>query len=132
MSLINDLIEKEMGMSLDEINITVSHHKVLAKIYIRDDKALHADGKVSSIYLPDSSKEIDKFINCCGLVIKMHPSCYEGEKYQKFGPDCKVGDWIFFKRGNGDQVNFKGHSMMEIYDDLVLGTVQDPKDIRRD
>lgn len=132
MSDINEIISKELGFPIEELTIDCGIYHLIAKIFIRDDKALMSDGRESSIYLPDSSKEIDKFTNCVGRVIYMHPSCYSDEKFQKWGPNCKLGDWIYFKRGNGDQVNFKGHSMMVIWDDLVLGKVENPRDIRRD
>ncbi len=119
---------KEIEELTDEdVNkITCGTERLLAQIYLREEKTK------SGIYLPGKARDFDRFTNCVAKVIKMHPSCYRDEKYKEHGPDCKVGDWIYFKRGNGDQVNYKGHSLMNLYYDYVLGTVDDPTVIRRD
>jgi co-chaperonin GroES (HSP10) len=128
-SLIND--NKELTEQ-DIKNIIPFGPRVLIKLYIREGFALTSDGKKTSILLPQTASDMDKFITCVGEVIRINPSCYKGDRFKDWDYIPQVGDWVYFGRNNGTQLNYKGYPIMEIYDDLILGKVENPEDIRKD
>lgn len=126
------VIEEENEIEPDYSKITPSGPMVIIELFDPGNKAIHKDGRVSSLYIPVSKRDDARFIMSVGKVVKMNPSCYQGSKFELTGPYCKVGDWAYFRRSNGEPLNFQGKSLIQIFDDYVLGTVDDPKEIRRE
>lgn len=113
-------------------------YKLAVKIYIRPEelKTITDDtGKQVTLYLPDRSRQSDKWMNCVGLVCGVGPGAYTGknadgtDKYPE-GPWCKVGDWIIFPRHESQVFMWRGVAMMNINDDAVQQVVDDPTDVQ--
>jgi len=75
------------------------------------------------IYLTDSNKETQSYLNSVGQVIAMGPECYSDRK----APWCKVGDWVVFGRYAGAKVSVQKVKMVIINDDEVLATLDNPE-----
>tara|TARA_Y100001938_G_scaffold148536_1_gene232506 strand:- start:982 stop:1350 length:369 start_codon:yes stop_codon:yes gene_type:complete len=75
------------------------------------------------IYLTDSNKETQSYLNSVGQVIAMGPECYSDRK----APWCKVGDHIVFGRYAGAKVSVQNVKMVIINDDEVLATLDNPE-----
>lgn len=129
---IKEKITKELGFCPTEI-IPPSGFRVLLKIFTRDEVALLPDGTKSSILLADVSKDLDKFTSCVGLVISMNPGCYKDEeRYKLTGPNCELGDWVIYPRNNGVQSVYRGHPVVDIFEDFIIRRVPSPLEVRRD
>ncbi len=102
---------------------------------LKDDKGnliIDATGRPVSIIIPESVRANDKYSSCVGLVIAQGPEAYQGERFKKSGPWCKVGDWIIFPRNEGTQILYRRIPMHIIPDDRCLGIVSDPTYVTRD
>ena len=75
------------------------------------------------IYLTDSNKETQSYLNSVGQVIAMGPECYSDRK----APWCKVGDHVVFGRYAGAKVSVQNVKMVIINDDEVLATLDNPE-----
>ena len=75
------------------------------------------------IYLTDSNKETQSYLNSVGQVIAMGPECYSDRK----APWCKVGDWVVFGRYAGAKVSVQKVKIVIINDDEVLATLDNPE-----
>ena len=75
------------------------------------------------IYLTDSNKETQSYLNSVGQVIAMGPECYSDRKK----PWCKVGDHVVFGRYAGAKVSVQNVKMVIINDDEVLATLDNPE-----
>jgi co-chaperonin GroES (HSP10) len=75
------------------------------------------------IYLTDSNKETQSYLNSVGQVIAMGPECYSDRKK----PWCKVGDWVVFGRYAGAKVSVQKVKMVIINDDEILATLDNPE-----
>ena len=75
------------------------------------------------IYLTDSNKETQSYLNSVGQVIAMGSECYSDRK----APWCKVGDWVVFGRYAGAKVSVQKVKMVIINDDEVLATLDNPE-----
>lgn len=128
--------------------------QMAVKIYVRPEETaefIKDDGTKGMLYLPQMVTGRDKFVNCTALVLSQGPDCYTGKRFEVsffekifrffFGkwlkptkkmPWCKVGDWVVIPRNEGTQVNYRGIPVQYIFDDKVLGTVEDPSYVTRD
>ena len=75
------------------------------------------------IYLTDSNKETQSYLNSVGQVIAMGPECYSDRKT----PWCKVGDHVVFGRYAGAKVSVQNVKMVIINDDEILATLDNPE-----
>lgn len=90
--------------------------------------------------IPDSVTEDVKFLTNIGQVKAMGPQCYHDPnvkpsdgKYFPHGrygePWCKVGDYVTWGKHQGVKYKVKGVTYVLLQDELVLMSVDDPKDI---
>ena len=102
--------------------------KILIETYVRGQNAYaqKPDGTNSSILLPESDIQHDKWRSYIGLVVDLGPAAYKGERYRYSGPLCKVGDWITFERNEGHKMNYRGIRMQVLPDDCVESIIEDP------
>lgn len=112
-------------------------YKIAVKIYIRPEeiKTIKGDDGVErTLWLPNQSRDSDKWTNCVGLVVGVGPQAYKGknpdgtDKYPE-GPWCKVGDFVIFPRYESQVFMWRGVAMMNINDDVVQMVVSDPRDV---
>lgn len=108
--------------------------RLIVQLYVREEgsHALLNNGNKTSILLPSEILEMDKFTTCVGRLIKINSSCFKGERFKDWDVLPQLGDWVFFGRNNGTQLNYRGVSIVEIYDDFLLGRVSSPEDMRKD
>lgn len=145
------LIEEHLGFEAPR----VAGPFMAVKIFVRSNELssfIDPETKEKKVfYLPESSTAHDKFRNCVGLVLSQGPEVYKGSRFQenwairflriffnKIMPKCtkvawsRVGDWVVIPRHEGVQVNYRGIPMQYIYDDRVMGVVEDPEHVTRD
>jgi co-chaperonin GroES (HSP10) len=107
--------------------------QMIVMLYTREDKRyINAKGEETLLVVPDTVGIEDRFRSCTALVVSMGQGCYKGEKFKDYGPTCKVGDWITFPRHEGTRVMYRGKTMFYLYDDKVMGPVEDPSHVTRD
>ena len=75
------------------------------------------------IYLTDTNKDTQSYLNSVAQVIAMGPDCYTDRKK----PWCKVGDWVVYGRYAGAKVSVQKVKMVIINDDEVLATLENPE-----
>lgn len=124
-----DLIKDSLGEVPNVIGTEMA-----VKLYILGDniKAIkREDGTEIKIAIPDSVRLREIFKTVIALVIAQGPECYKGEKYDKSGPLCRIGDWIMIPRNEGKQVIYKGIPMHIIDCDKIYGVVKDPDFVYR-
>ena len=118
-------------------------YHMAVKLYIRSEDVhglkddagnaiIGADGKPMFIALPASVTTNDKWRTCVALVVAQGPEAYQGDRFKRSGPWCKVGDWVVLPRNEGTQINYRGIPMQIIPDDRVLAIVEDPTYVTRD
>jgi hypothetical protein len=145
------LIEEHLGFEAPR----VTGPFMAVKIYVRSNELKSFIDPVTkekkTFVLPDSSRVNDKFTNCVALVLSQGPECYKGKRFEEnwairflrifFNrwmpaktkmPWSRVGDWVVIPRHEGIQVNYRGIPMQYIYDDRVMGIVEDPEHVKRD
>ena len=64
-----------------------------------------------------------------GYVLKLGPLCYGDEERYPTGPWCKEKDWVIFARYAGSRMEIDGGEIRMLYDDEILGTIENPEDI---
>lgn len=65
------------------------------------------------------------------FVLKLGPDAYKDEGKFPTGPYCKEGDFIITRPYAGTRIKIHGKEFRIINDDLVDGTVEDPRGISR-
>jgi co-chaperonin GroES (HSP10) len=105
---------------------------VAVKIYIRPEELktiTQDDGTEVTLYLPDTVRAEDKYSSVAALVCGVGPEAYQGEKFERSGPWCKVGDWIMIPRYESTMVSFRGVAMALLPDDRVMAVIPGPEDV---
>ena len=105
---------------------------VAVKIYIRPEELKtikKEDGSEVTLYLPDTVRAEDKFSSVSALVCAVGPEAYQGEKFERSGPWCKVGDWILIPRYESTMVSYRGVAMALLPDDRVMAVITGPEDV---
>ena len=102
------------------------------EIYIRPEELKtikKEDGTEVTLYLPDTVRAEDKFSSVSALVCAVGPEAYQGEKFERSGPWCKVGDWILIPRYESTMVSYRGVAMALLPDDRVMAVITGPEDV---
>jgi len=105
---------------------------VAVKIYIRPEELKtikREDGTEVTLYLPDTVRAEDKYSSVSALVCAVGPEAYQGEKFERSGPWCKVGDWILIPRYESTMVSYRGVAMALLPDDRVMAVITGPDDV---
>jgi len=105
---------------------------VAVKIYVRPEELktiTQDDGTEVTLYLPDAVRAEDKYSSVSALVCAVGPEAYQGEKFERSGPWCKVGDWILIPRYESTMVSYRGVAMALLPDDRVMAVISGPEDV---
>lgn len=98
----------------------------------KDGKSiLSPDGSPVGIFIPETANPHEKYKSCTALVVSQGPDVYQGERFEKSGPWCKVGDWIAIPPNEGYYVVYRDTPMRVIPDDKCLFIVEDPSYVTR-
>lgn len=66
-----------------------------------------------------------------GLVLKQGDLCYKDTEKFPTGPWCKEGDFVLLRAYSGSRFMIDGKEFIIVNDDMIEGTVQDPRGIGR-
>ena len=105
---------------------------VAVKIYVSPEELktiTQEDGTEVTLYLPDTVRAEDKYSSVSALVCAVGPEAYQGEKFERSGPWCKVGDWILIPRYESTMVSYRGVAMALLPDDRVMAVIKGPEDV---
>lgn len=83
------------------------------------------------IIKPEQAKREEQIASVIAFVLKVGPDAYKDEKRFPSGPWCKEGDFILIHAFSGSRIVVFGKEFRFINDDTVLGTVEDPRGIRK-
>jgi len=126
---IDDQVVDMTGQPLD---MRPAGYLVGVKIYIRPEELktiTREDGTEVTLYLPDTVRAEDKYSSVSALVCAVGPEAYQGEKFERSGPWCKVGDWILIPRYESTMVSYRGVAMALLPDDRVMAVISGPEDV---
>lgn len=115
----------------------VAGYYLICKIYVRPEDVRSGkrdDGTEYKLYLPDQTRDRDKFQSCSALVCGIGPQAFTGydiHGHPRFpgGPACRIGDWIAIPRQQSFMLAYRGVAMAQIPDDMVLGVIEAPTDV---
>jgi len=128
--LINDHFIEMTGRPFD---MRAAGYLIATKIYVRPEELktiTRDDGSEAVIYLPDTVRAEDKYQSVSALVCGIGPEAYQGEKFERSGPWCKVGDWVLIPRYEATAVSYRGVAMALLPDDRVMAVIDGPDDVR--
>jgi len=66
-----------------------------------------------------------------GIVLKQGDLCYKDEVKFPTGPWCKEGDFVLLRAYSGSRFSIDGEEFIIVNDDMIEGTVADPRGINR-
>lgn len=66
-----------------------------------------------------------------GLVLKQGDLCYKDTEKFPTGPWCKEGDFVLLRAYSGSRFSVDGKEFIIVNDDMIEGTVADPRGINR-
>lgn len=127
--LINEHFVEMTGRPFD---MRPAGYLVAVKIYVRPEELktiTQADGTEVTLYLPDTVRAEDKYSSVSALVCAVGPEAYQGEKFERSGPWCKVGDWVLIPRYESTMVSYRGVAMALLPDDRVMAVINGPEDV---
>ena len=124
-----DFNEYSLEEELEKVKgLGVSGYKVLLRIYQEKKQAKTASGLWLDPKALTKEAEDAKFRSPVGLVLKIAPGAYKDEKkFKDTAAYCKVGDWVRLPRFSGSSICYDGVDYLDIDDDLIIGTVDDPR-----
>lgn len=124
--------EQFIEMTGQPFDMRPAGYLVAVKIYIRPEelkKIKQADGTEVTLYLPDTVRAEDKYSSVSAVVCAVGPEAYQGEKFERSGPWCKVGDWILIPRYESTMVSYRGVAVALLPDDRVMAVISGPDDV---
>jgi co-chaperonin GroES (HSP10) len=124
--------EQFIEMTGKPFDMRPAGYLVAVKIYIRPEelkKIKQEDGTEVMLYLPDTVRAEDKYSSVSAVVCAVGPEAYQGEKFERSGPWCKVGDWILIPRYESTMVSYRGVAVALLPDDRVMAVISGPKDV---
>jgi len=124
--------EQFVEMTGKPFDMRPAGYLVAVKIYIRPEELktiTREDGTEVTLYLPDTVRAEDKYSSVSALVCAVGPEAYQGEKFERSGPWCKVGDWILIPRYESTMVSYRGVAMALLPDDRVMAVITGPDDV---
>jgi co-chaperonin GroES (HSP10) len=124
--------EQFIEMTGQPFDMRPAGYLVAVKIYIRSEELKtikKEDGTEVTLYLPDTVRAEDKYSSVSALVCAVGPEAYQGEKFERSGPWCKVGDWILIPRYESTMVSYRGVAVALLPDDRVMAVISGPDDV---
>lgn len=102
-------------------NVDLFHNQVLVATYMRPNKT------AGGIILTDKTTTEDKYQGKVGLVLKKGPAAFkDDERFKFYGVDVEVGDWVFYRAADGQQMALNGEHVRILEDTRVRGKVKQP------
>lgn len=101
---------------------------VALKVWVSPESKDLGDGK--KLFFADSTRDEQKYTSAVGLVCAVGPDAYKGDRFERSGPWCKVGDWVIFPRYEGNAMAYRGVGMILIPDDRIIAVIDDPAEIK--
>ncbi len=131
---IEDLIEEILGFDRPH----ACGWMIITKTYVRPVEAVSTGG----LFLPDTVRESDKYLNPVGLVIAIGNDAYRLGGFRKTlyekifdrnikKPMCKVGDWVVYPPASAQKFMWRGIPIGILQDEHISMIVEDPKHIER-
>ena len=81
------------------------------------------------IYLPDKVKDDISYLTTVGQVVKLGNLAYKDKDKFPDGPWCKEGDYVCYGKLTGQKFVYKGIKLLLLFDDQIIMTVDNPKDL---
>lgn len=132
-ALAKQLIDEQfVDMTGQPFDMRPAGYLVAVKIYVRPEELKtikQDDGTEVTLYLPDTVRAEDKYSSVSALVCAVGPEAYQGEKFERSGPWCKVGDWVLIPRYESTMVSYRGVAMALLPDDRVMAVIKGPEDV---
>ncbi|CAB4180690.1 GroS Co-chaperonin GroES (HSP10) [uncultured Caudovirales phage] len=89
------------------------------------------DKTASGIEMPDSFKKKEEAGAVVCMVIKVGPMAYMDTEKFPTGPWCTEGDFVLIGAYRGSRFSVDGEEFILVNDDMIEGTVSDPRGIGR-
>lgn len=132
-ALAKQLIDEQfVDITGEPFDMRPAGYLVAVKIYVRPEELKtikQDDGTEVTLYLPDTVRAEDKYSSVSALVCAVGPEAYQGEKFERSGPWCKVGDWVLIPRYESTMVSYRGVAMALLPDDRVMAVIKGPEDV---
>lgn len=129
----HDLVNQHfIEMTGKPFDMKPAGYMIAMKIYVRPEELKEItrdDGTKATLYLPDTVRAEDKYQSVAALVCAVGPEAYQGEKFERSGPWCKVGDWVMIPRYEATAVSYRGVAVALLPDDRVMAVITDPTDV---
>lgn len=119
---VEDIPIEERGKQLP----TPSGFKLLCAVVETDDTFEN-----SEIIKAAQTRHADEITSPVLFVMKMGPDAYKDADKFPTGPYCKEGDFVITRPYSGTRIKIHGKEFRLINDDMVDGTVEDPRGISR-
>ena len=115
---------EDFGIEIPANHPNPAGYKVLVVPYGGPDKT------DTGIWLPDETKDAQKYASLVGYVVAMGPNVFEDPK---FGGKrwYEVGDWVMVGKFAGNRFMYKGIEMRLLNDDEIIATVENPNEVKR-
>ena len=83
------------------------------------------------IVKPDAFLKKEEAGSVVGVVLELGPLAYKDENKFPTGPWCKAQDYVLLPAYAGSRFAIDGVEFIMVNDDVILGTVEDPRGINR-
>lgn len=83
------------------------------------------------IVYADATRKKEEQGAVVGLVLKQGALCYKDTEKFPTGPWCKEGDFVLLRAYSGSRFSVDGKEFIIVNDDMIEGTVEDPRGIGR-
>lgn len=108
----------------DISGIEVFHNQILVGIYVRPGKTK------SGLYIPDKTKDEDKYQGKVGVILKMGSTAGKDSGDGWFSDvTLNVGDWVLFRPSDGWPINVHNFDCRVLEDIHIKGRITSPDEI---
>lgn len=117
--------EAEMRSAMPSIDkFEVYHNKMLVGVYMKGTSKTLGNG--TTLYIPDSAADEDRWQGCCGVVLKKGPLAFQDDGITQFGNDVNEGDWVVFRVSDGFSIDVEGIHCRMLEDSHIQARISDP------
>lgn len=111
----------EILVSIGDLSrVEIMHNQILVGIYMRSEK-------VGNIFLPDQTRDEDRWQGKVGLVLKKGPQAFQSDGSTDFaGQNVEEGDWLLYRISDGFAIDINGTHCRLLEDIHIKGRVSDP------
>jgi co-chaperonin GroES (HSP10) len=97
------------------------NNQVLIGVYVRPEKT------GSGLYLPDRTRDEDKWQGKVGLVLAKGPLAFQDDEHVQFhGQNVAIGDWIVYRPSDGWQITINDHPCRLLEEVHIRARVSEP------